>query len=536
MITPQLGDKVTFQPPKFEIGQKAIFKDHDGNKFSDIVGKRSHIDDAWWYYPSGKGKAGRFHESQVSSLKGGSKPQSSAQPTTGQQLPLEPNAEKPENLTDLGNALRLVAKHGNDLRYCYDWGKWLIWNGHKWAKDNNGEIVRRAKETIASIYAEASKIEDESERKAIAKHAMKSESCARIKAMIELAQSELPVSSDELDSDPWLLNCTNGTLDLRMGKLRPHNRADMLTKCVPVAYDPSAICPIWHKFLVEILNENDNLYRFIQCAIGYSLTGDVSEQVFFLLHGTGDNGKSVLLETILTMLGDYAKSAPAETIMVKSGGIRNDIARLAGVRLVTMNEVEDGQKLAESLVKELTGKDTVPARFLYTETFDFMPQFKLFIRANHKPVIRGTDDAIWRRIRLIPFTVKIPEKEKDKHLTEKLKDELPGILAWAVRGCLDWQENGLGLPEEVKSAVKEYRHESDIIQQFIDECCITEADDSVKLKTQAKTLHDAYVIWCKANGFDYVTSTSFGKVLPEKGFTKKKSGVYYYEGIGLLKN
>lgn len=445
--------------------------------------------------------------------------------------------KEPEHLTDVGNANRLIAKHGEDLRYCHEWGKWLIWNGHKWAKDKNGEIVRRAKDTITSIYEEASKGKDETERNDIARHAQKSESSARIKAMIELAQDGLPVSPGELDSHPWLLNCTNGTLDLRTGELKPHNRADMLTMYMPVAYDPSATCPNWHKFLVEILGENDNLYRFVQRAIGYSLTGDVSEQVLFILHGVGANGKSVLLETMLAMLGeDYARNTPNETIMIKNGGIPNDIARLTGVRLVTVNEVEDGQKLAESLIKQLTGNDTITARFLHAEFFDFKPQFKLFIRANHKPVIRGTDEGIWRRLRLIPFTVTIPPEKQDKQLIEKLKDELPGILAWAVRGCLEWQREGLGLPEEIEQAVREYRNESDVIQQFIDECCIIEAEDLIKLTVQAQTLYKAYEVWCRVNGFDAVTSTKFGKVMPEKGFIKKKSGVYYYNGIGLLEN
>ena len=369
---------------------------------------------------------------------------------------LEP---KRYHLTDMGNGYRFAAKHGNDLRYCHPWKTWLVWDGTRWAKDSDGEIVRRAKDTVKSIYAEASHAQDSSDRRNIANHARRSEANSRLEAMIKQAQSELPVLPDELDSDPWLLNVKNGTLDLRTGELRPHNREDMITKFIPVTYDPDAQAPIWHGFLRRILNNNDNLVTFVQRAIGYSLTGDVSEQVFFMLYGTGANGKSVFLETVQSILGeDYAKSTPTSTIMIKNGSQNsNDLARLAGVRFVTVNEVEDGQNLAESLMKQLTGNDTITARFLYAEHFDYKPQFKLFIRANHKPVIKNTDEGIWRRIRLIPFTVTIPEEERDKRLLQKLKDELPGILAWAVEGCLEWQQYGLGMPEEVKQAVKEYR-------------------------------------------------------------------------------
>ncbi|MDF9409063.1 MAG: hypothetical protein A4E52_01864 [Pelotomaculum sp. PtaB.Bin013] len=449
-------------------------------------------------------------------------------------------------LTDLGNAARLVSNYGQNIRYCYQWGKWLLWDGKRWVKDNTGGIYRLAKETVRRMYAEASDIPDEDTRRALVNHALKSESEARLRAMVNLAQSEpgIPVTTEELDKDQWLLNCLNGTLDLRTGELRPHKREDLSTKIIPVEYNPEAKCPMFEKFLNDIFAENENLITFMRKAIGYSLTGSTREQVVFILYGTGANGKSVLIALIMSLLGDYALQTPTETLMVqKNEGIRNDLARLKGARFVSAVESDEGRRLSESVIKQLTGQDTISARFLHQEFFDFVPECKIFLATNHRPEIRGSDHGIWRRIRLIPFNVKFEDvkqgddsfkgKRQDKDLLNKLKRELPGILAWAVKGCLKWQREGLEQPEEVKAATMAYQTEMDSIMNFISECCNVNIQD---VKTASGVLHNVYTKWCLTNGERAVSNKKFSQRLELAGYTKERGsdGRVYWYGIGIL--
>jgi putative DNA primase/helicase len=437
-----------------------------------------------------------------------------------------------EHLTDLGNARRLVAGHGQDLRYCNPWGQWLAWDTMRWAPDDTQEVVRRAKATVGSIYAEAAGA-DEDGRKAIAKHAMRSEGGQRIREMLKLAESEpgIPILPGDLDADPWLFNVLNGTLDLQTGQLRAHRRGDMLTKIAPVFYEPDADCPTWLAFLERIMAGDQDLIAYLQRVIGYGLTGDTSEQALFVFHGTGANGKSTFLEAIHEMLGqDYALRIRTETLMVKQGdAVPSDIARLRGARLVSAQETEEGKRLAESLVKSLTGGDTVTARFMRQNEFQFKPEFKLFVASNHKPTIRGTDYAMWRRIRLVPFAVTIPEAEQDRQLCHKLQSELSGILAWAVRGCLAWQREGLGMPAAVRSATETYRAESDILAAFLDERTTTAPE------VAAGQLYEAYKAWAESNGEHAMTGQMFGRRMAERGFDKYRRGsLTYYLGLGLL--
>lgn len=450
----------------------------------------------------------------------------------------EPIVTRYEHLTDLGNARRLVALHGDDLRYCHPWGKWLVWDGRRWVIDNTAEAVRRAKQTVRHMYAEAATAADDETRKALGKHALKCEAAGRIAAMLDLANSEagIPVLPEQLDADPWLLNVANGTLDLRTGQLRAHRRDDQITKLAPVPYDPDALCPTWERFLLEVMNHDQELVSFLQRAIGYTLTGDTAEQVIFILHGKGANGKSTLLETLRAMLGeDYTVQIRAESLMVKQGdSIPNDIARLKGARLVNARETEEGKRLAESLVKEMSGGDTMTARFMRAEFFDFKPEFKLFLAANHKPVIRGTDIAIWRRIRLIPFLVTFSEDKQDRQLFKKLRAELPGILAWAVRGCQGWQvRGGLGTPAAVKAATAEYKSESDTLAAFLDECTVTDPN----AETQAKPMYEAYKAWCEEGGEYYEKQTMFGRRIKERFDWRidKSSRLTFYLGLRLEK-
>jgi putative DNA primase/helicase len=423
------------------------------------------------------------------------------------------------NCTDQGNGQRLVARHGRDLRYLYPWKKWLVWDGRRWTIDDTGEVQRRAKETVQSIYAEASEAPVEEVRKALAKHAAQSESEARRRSMIAAAQSEdgVAVRPEDLDTDPWLLNCLNGTIDLRTGRLGPHRRENLITKLSPVEFDAEAGCPAWLAFLRRVLADSDELIAFIQKAIGYSLTGLTREQCFFILYGLGANGKTTMLETIKRLLSDYAAQASMDTFLAKSrdGGVPNDIAALRGARLVTAVEAEKGHYLSEALIKRLTGEDEIAARFLYCEVFTYRPQCKIWLGTNHKPVIRGGDYAIWRRVHLIPFTVKIPDAEQDRDLQEKLRQELPGILNWAVEGCLRWRAEGLEAPAEVHSSTKAYQDEMDVLGDFLEERCIT---GSV-LSVPAADLFKAYTSWAEANGDRTpLNQQSFGTELTSRGF------------------
>jgi len=356
--------------------------------------------------------------------------------------------------------------------------------------------------------------------------------------MLTLANSEpgIPVMPSDLDANPWTLNVLNGAINLRTGQLSKPRRQDLITKLAPVIYDPDAQCPLWERFLLEVMGGDQELVSFLQRAIGCTLTGDTSEQVIFILHGKGANGKSTLLETLRAMLGeDYTVQIRAESLMVKQGDtIPNDIARLKGARLVNARETEEGKRLAEALVKEMTGGDTMTARFMRGEFFDFKPEFKLFLAANHKPTIRGTDLAIWRRIRLIPFDVTFPEDKQDKQLAKKLRRELPGILAWAVRGCQGWQVlGGLGTPAAVKTATEEYRSESDTLAAFLEECTVTEDNT----ETQAKPMYEAYKAWCEENGERYEKQTMFGRRIKERFNSRvdKSTRLTFYLGLRLIR-
>lgn len=460
---------------------------------------------------------------------------------TSQPIPIRVISESKQSnhfhLTDMGNAQRLVARHGDNIRFCHIWDKWLIWDGACWKIDETSEIVRLAKDTVRNIYAEAAQTFDDEERKAIGKHAQKSESEQRIKAMINLAQSELAISvkPNQLDADPWLLNVKNGTLNLHTGVLMPHKKEDLITKIVSIVYNPEVTCDLWNAFLNKVMNYNKELIAYVKRAIGYSLTAKVNEQCMFFMYGTGKNGKTTFIEIIKNIVGDYWQKAPTEMLMMKqygSNSIPNDIARLPGARFVVAREVEEGKRLAESLVKDLTGGDTLVARFLHREFFEFAPTHKLWLYGNHKPIIQGTDEGIWRRIHLIPFSVCIPVQERDPKLGEKLFAELSGILAWAVQGCQEWQNIGLNPPQAVLQATKDYREEMDIFTSFLNACCLVEAN----LKVKMKDLYEEYTQWCEDNGERAASQRTFSLRLQERGFSKHRGtgGLYYWFGLGLL--
>jgi len=446
--------------------------------------------------------------------------------------------------SDLGNARRLVALFGRDMHYSHLSKKWYVWTGKCWEVDASGEVERRAKQVVAEIYREAADAKDLKTREALGRWALVCEDSKRIIAMMRLAQSEpmIPVAPAQFDADPWLLNCSNGTIDLRTGELRPHDPADLLTCFAPVDYLPEAPCKLWENFLYQIMlvwerpEVADQMVMFLQRALGYALTGSCREQCLFMLWGGGANGKSTLVNLISRILGTYSRNTPVETLLArnKGGEIPTDVARLDGPRFVTAKEIDRGRKLSEALVKELTGQDVVTARFLYGEYFDFIPQFKLFISTNNKPIIRGSDNAIWRRVMFIRFLLELPKEDRDEDLPDKLWAEAPGILAWLVRGCLGWQEMGLDPPQEVLDATEEYRAEMDVIQDFLKDKCIISAN----LSAPAADLYKAYGEWADEQGLtdkERLKQRAFGLALGEHGFRKGKStgGVRTWFGLGL---
>ena len=461
-------------------------------------------------------------------------PDSTSRPPVAKEDRMKAAAKKP-HLTDFGNAERFEAMHGHKVRFVHDWGRWLLWTGTHWQTDRKRHVQELAKDTVRAMYKEAAVCTKKEDRKELAGHALRSETAYRLRSTLELAKSvgRIPVGPEELDMDVWLLNCTNGTVDLRTGELRPHRHEDMITKLCPTKYDPTVKAPRFLDFLNEIFEGGSAIIEFIQRAAGYSLTGVIREHCLFILHGSGANGKTTLVEAIAAALGDdYAQRAPVELLLKKrSGSIPTDVARLRGSRFVSAQEVDQGCMIAESLVKTLTGGDKVTARLLYRDYFEFAPTHKLFLCTNHRPEIRGTDHAIWRRIKLVPFTVTIPPEEQDLGLLDKLKREAPGILAWAVKGCLLWQQVGLREPTEVSEATQEYRREQDTLAEFLAQCCVQEKTAEVR----AGELHAAYRGWCVANGVEPLSAVRLSHSLADRGFAKNEDREgRFYVGIGLL--
>ena len=431
---------------------------------------------------------------------------------------------------DTGNAERFIDLFGENVRYNYTDKSWMWYDGRRWKYDDSGEPKRMVDEMLdvmrtpeeSSLY-----VDDTGDlEKQYRAHVKRSRSSAAKTACLKEAEHLVPITSSVLDVDPYKLNTPSGVLDLVSGAVQPHNAAQNLSKICNAEYTEKRDTPVWDAFLAQIFNHDEAMIRFVQRAVGYSLTGVTDEQCMFICIGDGRNGKSTLLNVFADILGDYACNMQPESLAVKNGGsaVNSDIARLRGVRFATTVEPDEGMRLAEGLVKQLTGGDVVTARRLYGNEFEFRPQCKIWMAANHKPIIRGTDLGIWRRIYLIPFTVQIPDHMVDKSLKYKLRDEMPGILKWMADGCAMWQREGLNPPLSVQSAGKDYQHEMDVISRFVDDCCEASGYETVR----AADLYAAYKRWATENNEYCMSSTRFGKEIGGR-FEKRliKTGTVY---------
>ena len=432
---------------------------------------------------------------------------------------------------DSGNAERFCLMHRKTCRYCHELSSWYHWNGFHWIA-SPGETTRKGQAVHEAMMAEANKIEDDDARKAAFVYAVKVGDASKINAMTMLARDQVGIRlpAEDMDSDPWLVGVENGTVDLRTGRILEPDQKRFVTKKTAVKYDPDSTADRWERFILEIFNGDEQMADFIQRAVGYSLTGLTTEQCLFFLYGLGSNGKSCFTDTIFSMLGDYACKAPQSLLLERKATQQtNDIAMLKGSRFVLGSETEESMRFGEAQIKDLTGSDRLVGRFHHKEFFSFTPTHSLWIFGNHKPVIRGTDHAIWRRFHLIPFEVQF---KKDRNLPKQLLSETPGILKWAVNGCLRWRKDGLVIPDKVTKATDEYRKAEDVIGHFISDRCEIDAEE-----WESKTdLYQEYTAWTRENGMKALSKINFGKRLKERGFGDKKShgGVRNWTGIKLL--
>lgn len=440
------------------------------------------------------------------------------------------------SLDDMGNAERLTETFAHSIRYCYVNKCWYYYDSRKWVVDQSGYIGKISDEVVEAArgslpdYLKNTNDPDDMEKQ-FNKHIKYSRSHKGKRAMIEEAMHHVPILPSEMDRCETKLNTPNGIVNLENGSLEAHSYASYLTKITSCEYTDKTDCPRWEAFLDEIFAGDKELIRYIQKAVGYSLSGSTQEQCAFFCYGNGRNGKSTFLDVISFMLGDYAINIQPETIMVKRGSsssASSDVARLKGARFVTSVEPDEGMRLNEGLVKQLTGGDRVTARYLYGNEFEFKPEFKLWMGTNHKPIIRGTDMGIWRRIHLVPFTVTIPEEKADKHLLQKLTKELPGILKWAVEGCLMWQREGLKQPKVVEDATKEYRSEMDVVSAFLSDCCTVGSG-----REKSSDLYQAYTKWADQNNEYKMSNRRFGRELAKQFANVKSHGVMCFDGVTL---
>jgi len=450
-----------------------------------------------------------------------------------------PKATDNVQLTDLGNAQRFAYRVAEQARFCAEWGKWLIRKPDRWKVDDRLDILTLAKRTALSIFDEAKAAADPDRQKALASWAVKSQSRYALAAMVDLARPDLAVNVSALDADPFAFNVLNGTIDLKTGELRPHDPDDLLTCLAPVRFDPAAKCPLWDAFLDRIMDHNTALIGYLQRRAGMCLTADISEQSLWMDHGGGANGKSVHLDTLTGLMGDYAGEAPPDLLLMRNNPEHpTEIADLCGRRLVVASETDEGRRLRVQLVKRLTGNSRLKARYMRGDYFEFPRTHKLILATNNRPIIKETTLAIWRRIKLVPFGVTVPPEEQDRHLTEKLAKERPGILNWAIKGCLAWQRDGMNEPAEVLTATAAYQSEQDPLADFFDTACIFASH----VEAPRADLFACYAAWAERakDHRPLDRTTFFERIRTRPGVDEGRRRIdgrltRFFTGIGLVK-
>lgn len=437
-----------------------------------------------------------------------------------------PDALVEAPLSDIGNGRRLVAGFGDVFRYVHEWG-WILWEGRHWERDTSGGMEDYAKKTVFLTQAAADKVTDDERKKRLLKFADKSQSRNSITNMLAMARSEPGVDKhvDEFDDHDGLLNVKNCIIDLATGKTQPHSPELYLTAFVDIEYDPNAKCPRWEQFLRECCLGDEQLMTYLQRCVGYTLTGYTDAEVLFFLFGDGENGKSKFIETIRLLLGDLSGALGFDALLSsRDSKPQNALSGMRGKRMATAVEASEGRSLDEAVIKQIVGGDTISVRQMYKDAFDMRPKFKLWMASNYKPAIRGMDKGIWRRIHLIPFQNNLKPGQRDDRLSDKLRAELPGILAWAVRGAMEHHRlgggnKGLAPPKKVLEAVEEYKEEQNTLGRFIEERCTLRAD----LKTPAGDLLKAINEWLVDMHEREMTQTALGRRLKDvqAGILKK---------------
>ncbi len=429
----------------------------------------------------------------------------------------------PEN-SEEAFALQFSAQFGNDLRYVAAWGKWLAWDGHRWCTDDTLDVYDRARGTCRAAAIEV-------DHPGLAARIAQAKTVAAIEHLAR-ADRRHAAAVSQWDVDPWLLNTPSGVVDLRTGEVRPAERSLYQTKITAVGPDPDGACPLWLRFLHRITGgdakeQEDKaaayeLQQFLRRMAGYALTGSIRDHAMFFLYGTGANGKSVFLQTIAGILGDYSRTAPIEAFTITNKSETQhptDVAGLQGARLVTAVETEDGRRWAESKIRALTGGDPIAARFMRQDFFEFVPIFKLLIAGNHKPSLRGVDEAIRRRLHLLPFTVTIPKEERDPDLSQKIRKEWPAILQWMIDGCLDWQDKGLAAPGVVTDATEQYLSDEDAIGRWLEDACVRNPN----AWSATRALFSSWTAWCERNKEYAGTQKRLAQGLESHGFKAQRT-------------
>lgn len=437
---------------------------------------------------------------------------------------------------DTGNADRFIDRYGNLYKFSYVEKKFYIYDGTKWTLDDRGSIRKLIDEMIESMKKEKvvhnEDVTEEEAKEFFQKFYKKTRGTQSKKNITDELKHRRPVTPDSFDKDNMLLNVANGYIDLTSRELYKHDINKMFSQIANTDYSEKMQPSVWLDFLNDIFAGDKEVIRYIQKALGYSLTGSTREQVMFILHGKGRNGKSIFVETIAEILGDYSNNMQAKSLMVKKNdNVNTDIARLSKARFVTSSEPNEGFRFDEGLIKQITGGDKVTARFLYAEEFEYTPKFKIWVSTNHKPIIRGTDDGIWRRLVLIPFEVQIPEEKVDKDLKYKLLREAPAILNWMTEGAYMWMREGLEMPEKLREAGNKYRNEMDTLGQFIEDKCNVNPDYSVKVSE----LYSEYQKWSEENltTNKVLGLKSFSQKMEERFIKEKRRDANYFVGIEL---